>query len=202
MRIPIRDAYLSGILKEGIFVKTNGDGGGNIVGYSSGIEGKIGELKSDGFYVWNNIMEGSHGNKPIEGYKYSWFVRYDNTRAWIEILNTQNPLIENIESFLKFTKTMKNHEPISGREILDKIKKRLQQSRNETHDELICSLASYLKSQSSDILKQLANEEIGFYLDNCLVHIKISNLASSLTKRMNENKTLIQHGKEMGLIPS
>jgi hypothetical protein len=78
-----------GILKVGDWVRTNGST--NVVSSDGYLEGLIGEITKDSFFVWQNERSGYFGSLyPSREYKGSWQVSFDNDKAEIEIINKSN----------------------------------------------------------------------------------------------------------------
>ena len=84
-----------GKLKVGDWVRTNGSGTDKI---ETWVEGEIGEIEKDCFYVWQNDIAGVWGdlNPASKGYKYSYFIFFKNPNE-IEII--EKPVKTSVEDF-------------------------------------------------------------------------------------------------------
>ena len=73
-----------GKLKVGDWVRTNG---GGVDKMETWLEGEIGEIEKDCFYIWQNEIDGGRGDlKPTsKGYKYSWFIDFNSPNE-IEVI--------------------------------------------------------------------------------------------------------------------
>ncbi len=88
-----------GKLKVGDWVRTNGDG---IDKMKTWIEGEIGEIGKDCFYIWQNDRAGVWGDlKPAsKGYKYSHFIFFKNPNE-IEIKEKPTKEVEDFANTIK-----------------------------------------------------------------------------------------------------
>ena len=84
----INDA--KGKLKVGDWVRINSAGQSTVKDFP--VEGEIGEIDDDAFYVWQDTDDGKKGkiNPTTWGYKYSWKVYWEQKNeaqdAYVEIL--------------------------------------------------------------------------------------------------------------------
>lgn len=94
-----------GILEVGDWVRTNESG-------IYKLEGEIGEIQNDSFFVWQNECIGGRGKlKPeTKGYKFSCMVFFDNEKAEIEIL-TKTTKPNNTMSLKEAFATLFTKEP-------------------------------------------------------------------------------------------
>ncbi len=85
-RYTINTAFEKGLIKVGLKVRTNGNDGDTFSG--DHIEGVIGEIQNNSFYVFNNEHDGTSGyiSPKSLGFKYAWTISKMNTKGWIEIL--------------------------------------------------------------------------------------------------------------------
>lgn len=95
MRYTVREAHEKGLLKEGVRVRTNGDGQGCNDGYREGTLTLMveGALKNPKFAVIEAIESGGarlnkEGRKRY-GRKRGWQVRLSNDTAWIELIDNK-----------------------------------------------------------------------------------------------------------------
>lgn len=91
-------------LKVGDWVRTNGD---DVYTRDTPIEGEIGDIDNDGFYIFQNQADGAVGRIQPEtrGYKYSWRVYWErhprHENAWVEILDRNSYTMKKLTSSLK-----------------------------------------------------------------------------------------------------
>ena len=92
-------------LEVGDWVRTNGSG----FDTTNFFEGKIGEITESRFYVWQNEKMGCKGklSPTSKGYKCSWEIDWNNSRAEIEILRSKNADADPKTLTSKLTKKMK-----------------------------------------------------------------------------------------------
>lgn len=95
-------------IKVGDWVRTNGNDGGVMEKF---VEGEIGEIQDDCFFVWQNKLDGVTGSIPpsTKGYKYSWRVSFNNPDAKIEIVKpAETQIVKPVKGGEKTTmKTLK-----------------------------------------------------------------------------------------------
>ena len=79
------------------------------------VEGEIGEVTGDAFYIWQNVHQGSVGKRhpSTKGYKYSWIVR---TNATLKIQIKEG--VKKMKTIWEVMVIDKEKDEIKVREIL------------------------------------------------------------------------------------
>lgn len=75
-------SYCNDKIEVGDIVVTDGDGSRR----RRWIVGKIGEIKSDRFFVWNNTLIGGMGDREVKEYKFSWVIKFKNEGGKLGII--------------------------------------------------------------------------------------------------------------------
>lgn len=88
------------ILKVGMRVRSNGSADETIE--EPFIEGIIGEIQENKFYIWTNNLDFDGGigmrSPASRGFKYSWVILFNNKFSWVEILD-EAPVSKNIKQY-------------------------------------------------------------------------------------------------------
>lgn len=84
----VNDPWVKKNLKVGDWVETNGN---DDVASLTPLEGMVGKINDSGFYIWHNDERKCGWVTPeMVGFKYSWFIAWDNPEAYIKIIKSNN----------------------------------------------------------------------------------------------------------------
>lgn len=155
MRIPVKEA--KGKIEVGDYVRTNANGSAIM---DKIVEGIVGEVEDFGFYIWHNDsnFDGARGDKkPADlGYKYSWWVGFDNEKAWVELAHKHKGQ-KIINKIMNLPRTLKR---VLNKNLRDLYKAGYIDGELELTEKGRDVLFSILLEEYEDKLVQEAREEL------------------------------------------